>query len=136
MGLGPVDLVSLAEARELARDARRLLLEGRDPIEERRAQRQAAAVIAKPAVPTFKACAERYIASHEAGWRNRRHAAQWPATLAAYVYPVFGHLPVNEIDTDRIMRALEPIWATRPETASRVRGRIEFNLELGAGRRP
>jgi integrase len=123
MGLGPLDLVPLAEARELARDARRLLLAGRDPIDERKAQRKAGA----PAAFTFRAAAERYIAAHEAGW-TAKHGAQWSATLAADVFPVIGELAVADVDTAAVLRVLQPIWTTKPETASRVRGRIESVL--------
>jgi len=126
MGLGPAKDVSLAEARQMAQEARRQLLAGVDPIEHRSGQRQAAP--APPAAPTFRRCAERYIASHEAGWRNPKHAAQWPATLEAYAYPIFGELPVDAIDTGMVLRALEPVWQSKPETASRVRGRIESVL--------
>ena len=83
---------------------------------------------------TFEACAERYIAAHKAGWRNPKHAAQWPATLGTYVYPVFGALPVQAIDVGLVMKAIEPIWATKPETASRVRGRIESVLDWATAR--
>ena len=78
---------------------------------------------------SFRRCAEAYIATHQAGWRNPKHAAQWPSTLAAHVYPAFGELPVDAIDTGLVMKALEPIWTTKPETASRVRGRIEAVLD-------
>jgi hypothetical protein len=83
---------------------------------------------------TFQACAEAYIAAHRAGWKNAKHAAQWPSTLATYVYPIFGALPVAAIDTGLVMKALEPIWTEKPETASRVRGRIESVLDWAAAR--
>ena len=70
-----------------------------------------------------------YIASHSAGWRNAKHAAQWGTTLATYAYPVFGSLPVAAVDTGLVMKALEPIWSTKPETAGRVRGRNESVLD-------
>jgi integrase len=69
------------------------------------------------------------MAAHQGGWRNPKHAAQWPATLGTYVYPVMGDLPVDAIDTALVMKVLEPIWQTKPETASRVRGRIEAVLD-------
>jgi len=124
MGLGPCDLVTLAAAREKVNEGRRLLLEGIDPIEHRRQKRRAAA-LATASTITFRTCAERYIAAHEAGWRNGKHRAQWSATLAIYAYPVLGELPVASIETAHIMQVLEPIWAMKAETASRVRGRIE-----------
>jgi integrase len=128
MGLGSLDTYSLAEARERARECRKLCDEGRDPIEERRAARNREKLEAAR-VMTFQESSERYIAAHEAGWKNPKHAAQWPATLAAYVYPVFGSLPVAAIDTALVLKAIEPIWNDKPETASRVRGRIEVILD-------
>jgi integrase len=83
---------------------------------------------------TFRQCAEAYIRAHSAGWRNAKHAAQWPASLATHVYPVFGALPVEAIDTALVMRAIEPMWETTPETASRVRGRIENVLDWAKAR--
>src|SRR5262249_22805187 len=78
---------------------------------------------------TFKSCADAYIAAHRAGWRNAKHAAQWEATLATYAYPVLGGLPVQAIDTALVMKVIEPLWQTRTETASRLRGRIEVVLD-------
>ena len=121
MGLGAIHTIGLGEARQRAQDCRRARLDGKDPIEARRGERIAAKLDAAKAV-TFEACAERYIAAHRAGWRNAKHAAQWPATLNAYVYPVFGTLPVQAVDVGLVMRAVEPIWTTKPETAGRVRG--------------
>ena len=83
---------------------------------------------------TFQQCAEAYIAAHSAGWRNPKHAAQWPATLDAYVYPIFGGLPVAAVDVGLVMKAVEPIWTAKPETASRVRGRIESVLDWATAR--
>jgi len=133
MGLGSLDTIGLADAREQARQCRQLL-QGTpttppvDPIESRRAFRTAAKVEAAKAI-TFKACAEKYMAAHRAGWRNTKHAAQWPSTLNTYVYPMFGDVSVQEIDTALVMKALEPIWQKKPETASRLRGRIEAVLD-------
>ena len=97
MGLGSAAVFSLAEARDRARAARRLVADGIDPIDARRATVAATRVDAAKAM-TFAECADRYIAAHKAGWKNPKHAAQWPATLAAYVYPVFGSLPVQAVD--------------------------------------
>jgi integrase len=133
MGLGSLADVSLAEARELAREARALVRQGVDPIAKRQAARSQLRLDAAKAM-TFQECAERYIASHEAGWRNSKHAAQWPSTLQAYAYPVFGSLPVQSIDVGLVMKALEPIWQVKPETASRVRGRIESVLDWATAR--
>jgi integrase len=133
MGLGSCATVSLPEARERARACRLQRLDGVDPIEARRASRAATAVKAAK-VMTFRQCGEAYIAAHEAGWRNARHAAQWPNTLGDYVYPVFGALPVQAVDVGLVMKALEPIWTEKPETASRVRGRIESVLDWATAR--
>ncbi|MGH7097657.1 MAG: tyrosine-type recombinase/integrase, partial [Stellaceae bacterium] len=133
MGLGPVHTVGLAEARQHAQQCRQQVLEGIDPIAARQAMRAGARVEAAKAM-TFAECAERYIAAHRAGWKNPKHAAQWPATLGAYVYPVLGNLPVEAIDTALVMKAIEPIWAEKPEIASRVRGRIESVLDWAAVR--
>jgi integrase len=128
MGLGPLHTITLAEARERARECRKFKLDGGDPIEARRAAR-AAVKVANAKTLTFKACAEAYIRDNAASWKNPKHAAQWPSTLDTYVYPVFGDLPVQEIDTGLVTKAIRPIWAEKPETASRVRGRIEAILD-------
>jgi integrase len=133
MGLGATHTIGLAEAREKARDCRRLRLDGIDPIAARKAARSQVRLDAAKAM-TFQECAERYIASHKAGWRNPKHAAQWPSSLGAYAYPIFGALPVQAVDVGLVMRALEPIWTTKPETAGRVRGRIESVLDWAAAR--
>lgn len=133
MGLGPVHTIGLAEARDKARECRRLRLDGIDPIEARNAERTKARRNAARAT-TFKQCAEVYITSHRAGWSNSKHAAQWPSTLETYVYPVFGALPVHAVDVGLVMKALEPIWMAKPETASRVRGRIESVLDWATAR--
>lgn len=128
MGLGPVDIVSLADARERARAARRLLLDGLDPIDARKTERAALKLTAARTI-SFRECAEAYIAAHRASWKNDKHAAQWPATLMAYAYPVIGHLSAADIDTGLVLRVLEPIWRAKTETASRLRGRIEKILD-------
>jgi integrase len=128
MGLGPHELVTLAEARAKARDARRLLLDKIDPIEARRAQHRERLLETARGKP-FRECAEAYIASHEAGWRDPRSHRQWVRSLTSYVYPRLGDLPVAAIDTALVLAALEPIWRTKPETGSRVRGRIESILD-------
>jgi integrase len=133
MGLGPLHTISLAEAREKARECRKLRLEGIDPIEARKAKRGEERLAAATAM-TFQECAEAYIAAHKAGWKNPKHAAQWPSTLETYVYPMFGSLPVQAVDVGLVMKALEPIWQEKPETASRVRGRIESILDWAAAR--
>lgn len=128
MGLGSLDVFSLADAREKATGARRLVAQGVDPIDHRAAQ-QAETVAAAAKSVTFRQAAEAYIDANRAGWRNAKHASQWSSTLERYVYPSFGHLPVGSIDTALVCKVLDPIWQTKTETASRVRGRIESILD-------
>ena len=128
MGLGSAALFSLAEAREKAFAARRKVAEGIDPIEARRNERAAAALDAAKSM-TFRACAEAYIAAHKAGWRSPKSLAAWEGTLRDYVYPNFGALPVQAVDVVLVTKAIEPIWSTKPETAGRVRGRIEAIID-------
>ena len=127
MGLGPTHTVSLAEARQKALDARKLLIEGINPLVVRR-QNQIAGALASARMMTFDQCAEAYILAHKAGWKNAKHADQWTNTLNTYASPVFGHLPVAEIDTGLVVKCLSPIWESKTETASRLRGRIESVL--------
>jgi integrase len=138
MGLGPVELVSLADARELARDARKVLLKGKDPIEERDKDRKAAVEakrIEAARSMSFRTCAEKYIAAHESSWKNLVHRAQWPSTLQRYAYPEIGDLPVSAVDLALVLRILEPIWSEKRETADRVRGRIEAVLDWACVKR-
>jgi integrase len=128
MGLGSLSDVSLAEAREKAGDARKQVKEGLDPVEQRKAKR-AAAALAKARAMTFDQCRDAYITSHRSTWRNAKHAWQWSASLATYVTPIFGKVSVQDVDVALVMKALEPIWSTIPETASRLRGRIEVILD-------
>ena len=128
MGLGPLTLYGLQEARAKALDARRKRHEGIDPIEARRAERARQRLDAAKAM-TFKQCAETYITSHRAGWRNGKHAGQWSATLSTYAYPIIGALPVQAVDTGLVLKVLEPIWTAKPETACRLRGRLESILD-------
>jgi integrase len=136
MGLGPASgraAVSLADARRKARILHDLHRDGRDPLEERNAGRALQAAEAAKSV-TFTGAADRYIAAHQAGWRNAKHAAQWTNTLRTYATPVLGFLPVQSIDTGLILKVLEPIWTKKPETASRVRGRIASILDWAKAR--
>lgn len=137
MGLGPIHTVSLAEARKRATEARLKVLDGVDPIENKRAKRAHAKLEAAKAI-TFKQCADKYIEANRAGWKNEKHAAQWDATFnetkrGQRVYPaataVINDLPVSAIDTGLVLKALEPIWTKTPESASRIRGRIEAVLD-------
>lgn len=119
MGLGGLTSVPLARARELAGECRAEVAAGRNPIEARKANR---------AVPTFGAAADAYVKSKSPEWRNAKHAAQWTMTLTKYAAPLRSK-PVNEIGTDDVLEVLRPIWRTKPETASRLRGRIEHVLD-------
>jgi Arm DNA-binding domain len=132
-GLGPLHTISLAQARAKAADARRLKLDGHDPIEAKRASRAAARLDAARAI-TFKAAAARYIKDNRAGWKNVKHADQWTSTLETYAYPLIGQLPVQAIDTALVMKVLDPIWTVKNETASRVRGRIESVINAAKAR--
>ena len=133
MGLGPLALFGLQEARAKAQDARRLRHEGVDPIEHRRTARAQQQLDAAKAV-TFQQCAERYIASHRAGWRHAKHVEQWESSLQRLAFPVIGALPVQAINTALVMNVIEAIWDEKPETASRVRGRIESILDWAKAR--
>jgi hypothetical protein len=128
MGLGAYPQISPAAARKLAGKFREMIKEGVDPIERRHAERAAQRVAAAKSL-TFDQCVRDYIADHEAGWRNAKHRAQWTSTLARYASPVFGKLPASEVDGGLVLRALKAIWYSKPETASRVRGRIESVLD-------
>ena len=124
--------VSLADARDLAAALRYKVKAGIDPLEERQraaAQARASAQRAVVAGKTFKTVAEDYVRANEGSWRNDKHRQQWRNTLASYVYPAIGELPVAEVATAHVLSILEPIWADKPETASRIRGRIETVLD-------
>jgi integrase len=123
MGLGPCSLVTLAEARSKGRAYRRQLLDGIDPLADKRRKR-ADEILALARNRTFEQCAHEYIASHEAGW-SATSSTQWRQSLAAYVFPIIGKLPVAEVDLPAVLRTLKPIWQQIPETASRVRARLE-----------
>lgn len=128
MGLGPYPALTLAKARAAAAEMRSIKASGKDPITERDAERTRARLEAARAM-TFKQCAEAYIASHKAGWRNRKHGTLWTNTLKTYAYPIIGSLPVAAVDTALVLKVLEPIWTTKTETASRVRQRMESVLD-------
>lgn len=121
MGLGPYPEVTLAAARHKALEARRLLVDGCDPLTTR-PQR----------VAIFRETATDLIESKRPGWRNPKHAAQWSATLEAYVYPALGSLDVKAIETTHVLAVLRRIWIDKPETASRVRQRIEAVLDFAS----
>jgi hypothetical protein len=124
MGLGRVSAISLGEARKRAAECRRMRVDGIDPIAARAAHRNQQKLDAAQAM-TFDACAVAYIDAHKASWHNAKHRDQWRNTLSGYAGPVFGALPVQDVDPGLVMKVLEPLWQTKPETASRLRGRIE-----------
>ena len=140
VGLGAAsgpEAISLATARDKAAALRLKVKAGVDPLAERdqeAAAALAAAQAAKIAGITFKAVADAHIATNEGSWRNAKHRQQWSNTLATYAYPVVGELPVADIDTAHVLQILEPIWKVKPETASRVRGRIETILDAAKAR--
>lgn len=127
MGLGSLAALTLAEARARAKDCRAQRAGGVDPLEAKRA------AVAKRKLDTarsitFADAAGQYIETHSAAWRNEKHRAQWTSTLKAYAYPVIGSLPVADVDTVLVIKILSPLWPDMPETASRIRGRIEAVL--------
>lgn len=136
VGLGSYPEVSLAEARDRARELRKQVRDGVDPVLKRQAVKvQSALATAK--AKTFEECADAYIDANRAGWKNEKHAQQWQNTLATYVHPKFGHLPVASIDTGMVLDVLQQsvgsagqtLWLNKTETASRLRGRIESILD-------
>ena len=129
MGLGSVDTIGLADARKRARRCREQLLDGLDPLTERRAVRGPG-----DAGETFAAVAEHYVVAHAPAWRSEIHARQWRNSLRDYVLPAIGAEPVAAIDTDAVMRILGPLWPAKTETASRLRQRIEAVLDYAAAR--
>lgn len=144
MGLGSVDTWTLAEARERARDQRKLMDLGMDPIEHRRAEAQAME-LAKAQMVSFEACATDYIKDNRSGWKSTKHADQWTSSLKRWAFPIIGAMPVGGITTDLVLRVLkQPIseekdapifWTARTETANRVRGRIEAVLDWAQARK-
>jgi integrase len=128
MGLGALHTISLAMAREKALQCRRMLDEGQDPIIARDGARTKEA-LSLARVKTFDQCASAYIKAHRGSWKSTKHAAQWETSLANYASPVFGALPVSEVDTDLVVKVLRPIWDTKTETAVRLRGRIESVID-------
>jgi integrase len=127
MGLGSLHDVTLGEARDRAREYRKLLSEGIDPIEYRES-RIAKTIAAATVTMTFDEAADLYIKQHRSGWKNPRHAAEWPSSLRSYASPVIGKMSVADITTAHISKVLDPIWLTKTVTAGRVRGRIESIL--------
>lgn len=133
MGLGSAPSIGLAEARRKAEQARNMLANDIDPIEAKRTAKAARKTEAAKGL-SFKSCAQAYIENHKSSWKNQKHASQWESTLERYVYPDLGDIPVGAIDVNLVLTILEPIWKSKTETASRVRGRIEAILNYAATR--
>jgi len=133
MGLGSLNFVGLAEARQLAISQKRLVIDGKDPIEERKRSR-VEQQLAQARNLSFEDVARACITSKSHEWKNAKHAQQWENTLKTYAFPIIGHLPISDITTDLILRILEPIWVTKAETASRVRQRLETIWDYGKAR--
>lgn len=132
MGLGSYPGVSLKEARDRASDQRRLLREQKDPLQEKQEvakAKQAAKTEQMAEAYTFSMAAADYIDAHRSGWKNAKHADQWKNTLATYAAPFIGHKACGDIDTQDVLAVLTPIWSKKPETASRVRNRIELVID-------
>jgi len=131
--------IGLATARERARRYREMIhrpaeLGGPvDPLEERVKAKAEQAVARARGIVTFKAVAEAYLALHSGSWKNSKHTAQWPSTLKRYVYDTIGNLPVKSVDRALVVKVLEPIWMTKPETARRVRMRIHRIMDHAIG---
>lgn len=135
MGLGALSALSAVEARAKAAELKAMVGRGIDPLDLKQAvqQQEAQALAAQQQkealnVATFKRATEKHLALKESGWRNAKHRQQWANTLTTYAYPVIGDLPVRDITSQHVLQVLEPIWSTKPETASRVRMRIEAVL--------
>jgi integrase len=127
LGLGGFPDVPLADARDKARAMRELIAQGIDPVQQKAAAR-AALMAAEAKVITFDECARRFMASKTKEFANPKHAAQWKTTLETYASPIIGKLPVDRIELAHVVQVLEPIWSSKTETASRVRGRVESVL--------
>ena len=128
IGLGSYPGVTLAGAYEAARDARKKIKDGIDPVAERQANRSKL-IAAQIAQMPFTEAAGKYIEAHEAGWKSSKSAAQWTSSLTMYAYPIIGKIGVADIEMAHVLRVLEPIWTVKTETASRIRGRIESILD-------
>jgi integrase len=127
MGLGVYPSISLAGARELAKDAHTAIQRGIDPVDFRRDR--VAGTRSETKVTTFGEAGRRYMDAHEAGWKNEKHRWQWKQTLEDVAGPILGEMSVAAINTNHVLKVLEPIWHKKPETATRLRGRIEAVLD-------
>ena len=132
MGLGPLDTLSLADARLQRNEQKKLVKQGIDPIANRTTienQQIALEQIKQRESITFKICAKEYINAKQAEWKNSKSAQQWNSTLRDYAHPFIGHLPVSQIDQSLVLKCLKPIWESKTETATRLRQRIENILD-------
>lgn len=127
--------VSLAEARERARQARQVLLDGEDPLEIKRKKRDEARTETAERI-LFRDAADRFLDLHESTWKNAKHKEQWKSTLKSYAYPTLGNRPLSAIDGALITDALQSIWTKKPETARRVKQRIERVVQWVRDGRP
>lgn len=133
MGLGPLEIMDLGDARDAAKQARKRAGQQIDPIEARESERAQAAQASAPKL-TFKQAAEKFIDTHESGWSNPKHRQQWRNTLDTYAYPAFGSKPITEVTRADIIGVLDPIWKEKTETASRVMNRCVRVLEWSVAR--
>lgn len=131
MGLGPLSSVSLSVARKQAALLREKVKHPTEPVDPlaQRQETKLAQKLSKRKQMTFKSCALAYIEAHRAEWKSAKHIQQWENTLSAYAYPVFGDLPVAAVDDALVLKVLMPIWESKTETATRLRGRIECVLD-------
>jgi hypothetical protein len=123
-GLGSINAVTLVKARGIAASFREMLFDGRDPIDVRRAERRK-----QEGRKTFAQVADEFLAVKETGLRNAKHRGHWRMTLERYAAPL-RDIPIADVDTTAVLSVLQPIWQTKPETASRLRGRIEAVIDV------
>lgn len=128
MGLGSLNTITLAQAREKAKAHRASLIDGIDPLETRNAAKLAIALEQAKTV-TFDYCAQEYIAAHRSSWKREQHARHWERSIKNFASPIIGSMPVAAVDTALIVKVLQPIWQVKTETASKLRGRIESILD-------
>lgn len=128
MGLGSIITVDLAMARVKARECRQFLLDGKDPLSERRASNASHALREAKRV-TFDQCEAAYIDARRGTWKNPKHVSQWENTIATYASPLIGSIAVADVETDLIVKVLSPIGRTKTETAVRLRGRLECIID-------
>ena len=134
LGLGGYRKTSLGEARKKASEMHGLISKGIDPLEQKQSEKRAKQE-ARAKTRTFRDCALEYIEAHRSGWKNTKHAQQWINTLETYAFPVIGKKSIGSVNTEDVLEILKPIWSTKPETASRVRSRIELVLDAAKAKR-